>query len=201
LYEEDEQFILQATQEILDDVGERQTTAAAANNLPVPEVERKDIPRIRLLACPSRDEFDELALRMLQQMLNPDLWEVKVAAAENLTSEVIQMAEEWKPAVFCVGCLPPGGLARTRYLCKRLRMKFPEVKIVVGRWGTKTSAADYQQEFTEAGADNVETTLQAAKEHLQAWWGVLGHQPATKAAEPPVKNIPAASRQLEEALV
>ena len=38
--------------------------------------------------------------------------------------------------MICIAAVPPGGLAQTRYLCKRLRARFPNLKIAVGRWGT-----------------------------------------------------------------
>ena len=33
------------------------------------------------------------------------------------------------------GVLPPGGLVQARYLCRRLRRQFKDLKIVVGYWG------------------------------------------------------------------
>jgi hypothetical protein len=54
-------------------------------------------------------------------------------------AQVVSSVGAKEPAVVCIGALPPGGLARTRYLCKRLRTRLPEAKIVVGRWGLKSS--------------------------------------------------------------
>lgn len=195
LDEEDEQFILQATRDILDDLGERRNGKPAAESPLPPDVQRrKDIPRVRVLACPARDEYDRVALEMFQQLLNPDLWETRIAAAENLTSEMLQLAEEWKPAVICISSLPPGGLARTRYLCKRLRMRFPQIKILVGRWGARSKPEDLQKHFSDAGADGVEVSLMATKEHLQAWWGVFTHD-TTGVAE---KAAPKAAERQQE---
>ena len=192
LDDEDEQFILQATRDVLDDLGERQENGKADPNAPLPPhvTRRKDIPRVRLLACPARDEYDRVALEMFQQTLNTDLWETRIAAAENLTSEMLQLAEEWKPAVICISSLPPGGLARTRYLCKRLRMRFPQIKILVGRWGARSKPEELQKHFADAGADGVEMTLKATKEHLQAWWGVFS-EPQKNQSEEKVRPITA----------
>src|SRR5206468_1131788 len=95
-----------------------------------------DAPKkVRLLACPARGAADEVALEMLRRLLDPARWQVEVGGGESLAGEFVSMAEEEHPAVICVGALPPGGVAHTRYLCKRLRARFPGVKIVVGRWG------------------------------------------------------------------
>jgi hypothetical protein len=50
-------------------------------------------------------------------------------------------------------------LAPIRYLCKRLRARFPDCKIVVGRWGVQEDRYMPQAILHEAGADEVATTL------------------------------------------
>jgi hypothetical protein len=100
---------------------------------------------------------------------------------EMLSAELVALAGEKEPAVVCIGALPPGGLAHTRYLCKRLRARLPVAKIVVGRWGLKTSVEQNEEQLREAGADQVETTLLETRNHLHAWLPVLAQQePKTK---------------------
>ena len=43
--------------------------------------------------------------------------------------------QPWRETVIVIGSLPPGGLAHTRYLCKRIARQFPDARLVVGRWG------------------------------------------------------------------
>ena len=108
-----------------------------------------------------------LALEMLRQLLDPARWEVEVLSLEMLSAELVALAGEKEPAVVCIGALPPGGLAHTRYLCKRLRARLPEARIVVGRWGLKGNVEENQEQLREAGADQVETTLLETRTHLQ----------------------------------
>ena len=77
------------------------------------------------------------------------------------------------PAVVCNGVLRPGGRAHTRYLCKRLRARLPDAKILVGRWGLKSNVTEDEEQLREVGADQVETTLLETKAHLEAWLPVL----------------------------
>jgi hypothetical protein len=49
--------------------------------------------------------------------------------------------------------LPPGGLAHTRYLCKKLRARFLKVKIVVGRWGLNDNVEANRKQLQDDGAD------------------------------------------------
>ena len=65
LTDSDEQFVLQATREILEDLGERREAAAQAKEAIHPEDQANaSAPiRLRILACPARDEADRLAWR------------------------------------------------------------------------------------------------------------------------------------------
>jgi hypothetical protein len=72
------------------------------------------------------------------------------------------------PAVVCIGALPSGGLAsHTRHLCKRLRTRFPDLRIVVGRWGRKGPTEDVGELVLAAGADLVGTTLLETRDQIQ----------------------------------
>jgi predicted PurR-regulated permease PerM len=174
LTEADEQFMLQATREILEDLGERHEAASAAN------VGDRQIAQAKayILACPARDEMDRLALIMLQQLLDPSKWEVEVTGVEALVSEIADQVAERKPGLVCIAALPPGGLAHTRYLCKRLRARFPKIKIVVGRWGLKGNLDTNRQQVLEAGADVMATTLPETQGYLRSLLPVLTQKQA-----------------------
>ena len=89
--------------------------------------------------------------------------------------------ERERPAAVCIAALPPGGLAHTRYLCKRLRQRFPAVKLLVGRWGLKGNVEENRTALAESGADHVGTTLQETLAQLTEWQPVFQ---ADAAAEP-----------------
>src|SRR5208337_2322282 len=121
---------LQVTREILEDLGETYKANIATDNRNAAGATNS--VKARVLACPARDEADRLALAMLRQLLDPASWEVEVTAVETLTAELVERVGEQEPALVCIGALPPGGLAHTRYLCKRIRRRFPKIKIIVG---------------------------------------------------------------------
>jgi hypothetical protein len=75
-----------------------------------------------------------LALQMLQHVLDPRRFEVEVPKAALLAAEVLSLVGQSAPTLVCSGLVPPGGFAQTRYLCKRLRARFPTLPIVVGYW-------------------------------------------------------------------
>ena len=172
LTDADEQFVLQVTREIVEDVGERhQTVEDAAARLA--DHEPSDAPKIRILGCPARDEADRLGLRMLQQVLDGSKWEMEISAVDTLTAEVVEMVAVKEPALICIGAMPPGGLAHTRYLCKRLKSRYPNARILVGRWGLKDNIAQHHERLREVGADAIATTLLETRDKLHALRPVL----------------------------
>jgi predicted PurR-regulated permease PerM len=159
LSEGDVQFVGQATREILD---------VLAHDAPAPsERETGDLSvsdpgadtRVRIVACPARDEADTLALEMVRHLLDPARYRIEVSATGMLTAEVVAWVDLHRPAVLCIGAVAPGGLSQARHLCKRLRSQCPELKIVVGRWGLHDERDTDRQHLLAAGADHVETTV------------------------------------------
>jgi hypothetical protein len=166
LSESDVRFVCESTAEILEDLGERHGIVSAdvsadASN----RTERMDVAdaqqeaKTHLLACPARDQFDRLGITMLCQLLDPRQWEVEITPIENIASKLEQQLADKVPLVVCIAAVPPGGLAHTRFLCKRLRQRFPSLTIIVGRWGLNENLESNSQQFQDAGAVVMSATL------------------------------------------
>ena len=162
LTDEDVHFIIQATRAIVEDLSMRQsqpvTSAAPTLTLPTRELPATT-PPLQILGCPAYDAADELALLMLQQLLDPSRYRTAIISAEMLIGEVLSIVERQHIQLICVAALPPGALAPVRYLCKRLRARFPDCRIVVGLWGTWEESDNPRVRFRDLGADEVGTTL------------------------------------------
>jgi hypothetical protein len=142
---EEAQFIYRATHDLVEDLSPSHASTSAAA-LPGASEEGAAAalpPKLRILGCPAHDEADEVALQMLQHALDPTRFEVEITRAALLTAEVIALVEQSAPALICLGLVPPGGFAQTRYLCKRLRMNFPQLPIAIGCWGSTTEEEDH----------------------------------------------------------
>jgi hypothetical protein len=105
-----------------------------------------------VLGCPARDRADEVALHMLAQELAADGITMAVLPATLLTAEVAREILVRRPAVVVVGSVPPGGLAETRHLCKRLRATPSEARVVVARWGEEGDATADVRSLAQARA-------------------------------------------------
>lgn len=144
---QDLRFIVRAAREVAEEVNERREPWMGADH------------RVRVLLCPARDEAEHVAADLLALGLNPNRWEVKVAGDETLASELIDQVAEFQPAIVVLVTLPPGGVSHTRYLSTRLQRQFPEVKLLIGRWG-------YGEEPTENASDNTDHNLAATRKRL-----------------------------------
>jgi predicted PurR-regulated permease PerM len=116
--------------------------------------------RIRILACAARDTADEVAMHLFARLLDPRLVELETSNTDWLASEVVSQVEQFRPGIVCIAALPPGGLAHTRLLCKRLRKRLPQIMIVVGRWGLTGDVEGNRSQISESGADFVGITMQ-----------------------------------------
>jgi predicted PurR-regulated permease PerM len=115
--------------------------------------------KLMILGCAARDASDETALEMLQQILDPGICEMQIVSTDRLVSEVVELVAEERPSLVCIASLPPGGLAHTRLLCKRLRSRYGGLKIVIGRWGLQSNIERNREQLMTAGADHFATTL------------------------------------------
>jgi hypothetical protein len=118
-----------------------------------------------VVACPLRDDLDELGFVMLQQLLDPARWRLELASPEMLSSEVVALVVERSPSVVCLGSVGEGALAHTRYLTKRLRAALPDAYLIVARWGMMLSPQEIEA-FKKAGADEVSTSLVETRDQL-----------------------------------
>jgi hypothetical protein len=137
----------------------------------------------------ARHEADRLALEMLRQLLDPAKWKMEVGGVDMLPADWSALAAEMQPSVICIGAVPPGGLAHSRYLCKRLRNQAPNARIMVGRWGLKAGIEQNQEQLKEAGADEVDVTLLDTRNQLHAWFPVLAHGQPESATEASVNQV------------
>jgi hypothetical protein len=137
LDEEREQFLFQNTRLLVEDITERAdnliggSNSTRKQNQEAPNNETagsNDHPEV--VCIPARDEADEIAALMLEQLLGKRGISAKVLSCAGLLGECIQQVEEQKPRVVCVAAVPPFGYVHARYLCRRLRNRFPELKVV-----------------------------------------------------------------------
>jgi predicted PurR-regulated permease PerM len=144
-------FIMQSLKEMIQDCGERQREAQAKidpNDVAEADKESRraltdNLPGPSVVCLPARSQADEIAALMLAQVLEATGCSVETLSIASLAGEIAEIVDRQTADVICVSATPPAAVMHARYLCKRLRDRLPNVKLVVGLW-------DAQGELTNA---------------------------------------------------
>lgn len=168
LTDEEAGTIYQAMHELIDDLSASQDTSSAVVIASPTEEDTVTVlsPKVHILGCPAHDEADELALQMLQHVLDPGRFEIEVTRAGLLAAEVLSLVEQSTPNIVCIGLVLPGGFAQTRYLCKRLRARFPTLPIVVGCWSGTTDVVENLARLRLDSLTQVSTVLTETRQQI-----------------------------------
>jgi len=187
---EDEEYIINTTRTIINNIeasGVEETETAEAGDaiaaVPEPEPAVQNERRVLILGCPSHHQAEELVLQMLANLLRTDGCDVEVVSTKALPVEIEARVEQRVPDLVFIAVLPPGGLVQARYLCKRLRKRFPDQSIVVGYWGDVQDFDKLFRQVRSAGGNYLATSLLQARSHIAS----LVH-PATS-EEPALQEV------------
>jgi predicted PurR-regulated permease PerM len=122
----------------------------------------------RILFVPAHDQADEVTAAMLAQILEQD---GRVALSCPLGASLLEMLAVLQPSqedVICISALPPYAFAPARTLCKQIRGRYPNIKLVVGVWGFKGDTEKAKARFERAQPDRLITSLAQAVVEIEA---------------------------------
>jgi hypothetical protein len=137
LSDHEELFLFKAMREIIEIAGSELQRSALSGEGATAPLTTDPLPRIKIIGCPAHGEADEVALLMLRQLLISKNCSVEVLSSAALAAEVIARVREYNPDLLCISAVAPEGLVQVRYLSKRLRGSFPDIRVVIGRWGLR----------------------------------------------------------------
>jgi hypothetical protein len=113
----------------------------------------------------ARDEADHVAALVLARMLEAPESNPQVIAYPR-PAETMEQIEAKACKVVCISAVPPHAAAHAGQLCKRLKQRFPEVKVMVALWAAEGSDK-LESRLRDAGVDVVVTRLRDAVEQLR----------------------------------
>ena len=157
----------------LDDLSKPVETNGAA----LPDAESHECAKVVGIA--PNDRGDLLPLRMLQVLLGPADCRMTLTEAGETPLQLAERLSADPPGLIVVSHLPPDGLTATRYLVRRLRARFRDVPILVGRWA-ETSENESAERLGAAGATQVVASLAEARDAILKR---TGHAPAEPAGQ------------------
>ncbi len=168
------QFIFQSLRVSIEDLGERWQAMQAKEDAAVTKEADGDAALAPLtgaakrciLCLPAYDEADEIAGMMLAQLLEIGGCQVHTVSVTAPGSEMMDLVEQHKADVVCISATPPAAVMHARYLCKRLRSRFPQLNLVVGLWNAKGDLNKAKERIGCGPSAHVVGTLADAQERI-----------------------------------
>ncbi len=114
---------------------------------------------------PVHDPAEEIVLAMLAESLAP-ITEMKLLTTKHLPNRAIEEIVDQQPAFVVLAMLPPGGLPQTSYMCKQLKMKCPNSKIIVLSCGKPKKYDELLVKLRTSGASYLTTSIEQTKRQI-----------------------------------
>lgn len=144
-----------------------------------------DGARFCVLTLPAADEADEAAARLFCAQLRRERIDSHSASVDTLKGEMLDRVAALRPDVVCIAALPPAATAHARYLCKRLRARFPDTPILVGLWGAQGDTHRARERLEAVGAVEVCTRFAEGVDEMRQRL-----QPVLQGVKPRVATVP-----------
>jgi predicted PurR-regulated permease PerM len=161
-------FISQSTRELIEEVGERPIGMPFMFNgdkLNGRDAGQAVLSGLRVVCISAGDEADELVAMMFEQLLKRlgcSVRRLPNALSGTLVDEAAVNAAE----IAVVSALPPFAVGQARSLCKLLRQRHPQLKMILGLWGFKGGVAKARERVGSGPADMVAMSFQQAIVYL-----------------------------------
>jgi hypothetical protein len=140
-----ERFVFDTTREILERLDEQK-----------PEAKPSSSPAICVL--PAHDEADHLAGAMLARLARREQLRAEVFPSDILAAETLDQIAAHQCAAICISAVPPHAATHAAYLARRLKKRFPEIKVLVALW-TSEGIDKVRPRLLSAGVDEIATRL------------------------------------------
>jgi predicted PurR-regulated permease PerM len=177
LDDQTQEFVVRALHELAEEAGDwRPPPTEAEKPAEGASVEKTGdvaVPKVRpeatvkALCIGADDESDHAVAVMAAHALRRVGFETEVVALATLTGELSDLVGEKKIQLVLISDVPPSGFAHVRYLCKRLGVRFPEVPIIVGVWGSNLDAKKAGERLPEVRTLRLAKSLREAVDASQ----------------------------------
>lgn len=149
------------------DLGESlQVIMEAVDDRPV--VPSSTRPAVTVVCLPARDVADEIAGHMVGRALKSHPVNFEVLSSRLTAGEMVEKVGQMKADAVFVSAIPPYASQHARYIFKRLRNAYPDLKIMVALWGVKPGSKSYRS-LACVGAGRLTTSVKESLELLDRW--------------------------------
>ena len=130
-------------------------------------------PDARILCVSAHDRADEITASMLGQILEQNDFVsmtfplVESAPGGPSLNDWLTLIEARSGDILCISSLPPYAFAPARAICKKIRERFPVLKVVVCVWGFSGDTTKALARFERTQPDRLSTSLAQAMQHIR----------------------------------
>ena len=189
LDEERQKFIFENARAVIQDIAGRaqeliKGTKSRAHAVAKPQELQPDKPLeegATVVCIPARDQADELAAVMLSQLATQRGITAKALSADELAGEYLEQVGKEGARIACVQAVPPFGYMHARYLCRRLRAQFPELKVIAAIL-TERDPEETRKRQPGIDANEVATSLERALSEILSLAASNAHPASQPAA-------------------
>lgn len=173
-----QRFIFDATREMVEELGaqaatpgisktEKRNNGSESGDAAEPVAAVAMLSKHPVFCLPAADEADEIVAVMLTQLLEQQGYKAESVSFKTLANEMVDQVSAAGCQTVCISATPPHDTLHTRYLCKLLRSRFPNLHIVVGLWDAEQDEDKLTRRRERLTADKVVTTLQDALDEIR----------------------------------
>lgn len=121
----------------------------------------------RVLCLPAHDQADEIAAAMLAQLLEQrGSIALSFPGGEEL-EEMLDLVEPGADDLICISALQPYAFSPARATCRRIRSRFPSIRLVVGIWGFAGDPKKAMARFDRTPPDYLFTSFEQVIGHIR----------------------------------
>jgi hypothetical protein len=174
-----EEFLFLSINEMVIELSEYQPApdSTPAEDVPAESGQAERVSA-RILCLPANDRADEVTSDMLAQILGQAGHEaLSLPIAHASPAELLALIERRKVDIVCISALPPYAFPPARKMCKLIRERFPQLKLVIGIWGFNGDPEKAKARFERTQPDRLPTSLAQAVEQIQELIGPGAEDP------------------------
>lgn len=188
LDEQKEQFIYENTRNLVEETAERADAPVKSGSVSKGESQQKIRVQAsgpaEVLCIASRDAADEIAALMLKQLLHRRGMAARTIGVGISPGRLLEQVRRENPKTACVLAVPPFAYMHTRYLCRRLRNQFSQLKIVSAILSENGEHESRQVHGPSAADDTAASLKQAVSKIVSPARGQQANPPGALAAGP-----------------
>ena len=174
-------FVVQSTQELIEDLPDRRSSRAESDE------PAAAVTPLSILCLPARDEADALVGMMLCQLARAAGHRAELLDIGDAPAVAARLKSAQVDVVF-VSALPPFAVIHARTICRRVRHLAPDLKITLGLWNSVLPAEKIAERLGQSSCDSIVTSLAQAEEAMRQFTAPVTTE-LTPAPEPALEPV------------